>query len=398
MTTVLGDRAASYDPRTCDLCGSVDAAVVLDLPPPAMTSDGRIVHEALRKLECAGCGLVRNGSAVDQRWLAAHYESYELGLAAAAGEPLFFTPDGVKPRSQVICDWILESVTAVTTAVPATVLEIGCGEGSVLARCAQAWPSSRVAGLDLSDASVAVATSSGLTAAKGSYGDVDGTHDLIYSFAVIEHVPSPGDFLARLRDHLSPGGLLIVAQPCQDRGSNDLFFTDHLHHFSSRHVASYGGRAGLVERLRTVGTPLIPDFSLHVFSRHGAAAAPIIAGPPHQIQQVIAAWRSAFDRLDRWLDDTRGRPLAVWGLGQTFQLLRAYSHLKDSSITIGFDDNAARYAGARLAFPVSSLEAADLDDPRAVRVVTTFTPGPAVVARLRARGLDWFSPLEESPV
>lgn len=397
MNSIRDRRAASYDPRTCDLCGSGDATVVLDLPAPAMTSDGRTVEEGLRKLECAGCGLVRNGSGIDEQRLAAHYGSYELGLAAAAGEPLFFTAEGVKPRSQVIFEWIGSSVAAVTGAVPAAVLEIGCGEGSVLARFAQAWPSSRVAGLDLSVASVALATSRGLAAARGSYRDVLGTHDLIYAFAVIEHVPSPADFLDRLRDHLSADGLLVVAQPCQDRGSNDIFFTDHLHHFSSRHLADYGGRAGLVERLTTVGHPLVPDFSLHVFSRHGAAAVPPPADPPRHIRQVIAAWRAAFDRLDRWLDDTRGRPLAIWGLGQTFQMLRTYSRLKDLSITIGFDDNASRFAGAHLAFPISSLEAAALDNPRAVRVLTTFTPGPAAVARLRARGLDWFSPLEESP-
>lgn len=397
MTATGLGRATSYDPARCDLCGSSAATVVLDLPPPAMTSDGRMVAEGLHKLECAGCGLVRNGRGIDEQRLAAHYESYQLGLAAAAGEPLFFTHQGVKPRSEVIFEWIASSVAAVTSVVPASVLEIGCGEGSLLARLAQAWPSSRVAGLDLSEASVAMATSRGLAAARGTYRDVQGRYDLIYSFAVIEHVPSPADFMARLRDHLSPAGLLLVAQPCQDRGSNDVFFVDHLHHFSSRHLSDYGRRAGLIERLATVGHPLIPDFSLHLFSRQGEAAIPVPPGPPQDIRQVIAKWRAAFDRLDRWLDDTRGRPLAVWGLGQTFQMLRTYSRLRELSITIGIDDNAARFAGAQLAFPVSSLEAAALDDPRPVRVLLTFAPGPAAAARLRARGLDWFSPLEESP-
>lgn len=396
MTALPGDRTASYDPGTCDLCGGSEATAVLDLPPPAMTSDGRIVDEALRKVECAGCGLVRNGHGFDERRLAAHYASYELGLAAAAGEPLFFTPAGVKPRSEVIFDWIHAATAAVTAAVPASVLEIGCGEGSVLARFARAWPSSVVSGLDLSEASVAEAVSRGLAAARGSYRDVRGSYDLIYAFAVIEHVPSPADFLAHVGDHLSPDGLLILAQPCQDRGSNDVFFTDHLHHFESRHLGDYGRRAGLVERRRDIGQPLIPDFSLHVFSRHGTTVIPALASA-RPIRQAVAAWQAAFDRLDRWLDDTRGRPLAVWGLGQTFQLLRAYSRLKNVSITIGLDDNAARFAGARLAFPVSSLEAADFGGPRAARVLTTFAPGPGAVARLRARGLDWFSPLEELP-
>lgn len=366
----------------------------MDRPEPSLTSDGRIVREALRKIECRECRLVRNGIALDERQLAAHYSAYELGLAAAVSEPLFFTAGGVKPRSEVVFEWLKESIDTVGGPAPATLLEIGCGEGNVLARFQRAWPSSVVEGLDLSDASAAAAVAQGLNVRHGSYRDARGQYDLIYSFAVIEHVPSPADFLATLGAHLTDRGLLLVSQPCQDGGCNDVFLSDHLFHFSSAHLSEFGRRAGLVERLRVVGQPLIPDFSLHVFSRHGSPTPAPALEVAADVRRVVERWQAIFDRVDHWLAAANG-PLAIWGLGQTFQMLLAYSRLKESSITIGIDDNAARFAG-RVPFPVAPLESAGFD-ASAARVLLTFAPAPAVVQRLRARGLDWFSPFVELP-
>ena len=372
--------------------------MVLEHPGGSLTSDGRLVATGLRKLECANCRLVRNADALDECRLEEHYESYALGIDATAGEPLFFTEHGPIHRSQVIGDWIVESVLAVTPRAPATVLEIGCGEGSVLARIARYWPSAVVTGVDLSAASIELARVKGLTASKGSYRAVESHYDLIYSFAVIEHVPSPMDYLVSLKAHLNPGGLLLVAQPCQDYGSNDVFFSDHLFHFQSDHLRAFAQRADLVERYRSVGHALIPDFSLHVFAEQGTVLRVPPAGPvAGAVSQAIAAWQAIFADLDCWLGETRGRPLMVWGLGQTFQMMRAYSRLNDHPVAIGLDDNAARFAGNRLPFPVMPLESTPLDASTPCRVLLTFRPGSQVVDRLRARRLDYFSPLPEPP-
>lgn len=391
MTGAAPVAPAAYDPSRCGLCGSTAAHVLVDRPGRAFTSDSRIVDGGLRKIACEACGLVRDGHPFDPAALRDHYHAYTLAVDADAAEPIFFTADGPRPRSAVVANWIADSAEAVLGRAPSSVMEIGCGEGLVIERLRGRWPMAALAGVDLSPAAVALARARGVNAREGGSDSVDGAYDVIYAFAVLEHVPSPADFLASLRAHLAPGGVLVVAQPCQDRGSNDVFFCDHLHHFYSRHVGELGRRAGLVERLRRVGHDVIPDFSLHVFAERGTMidepAAAAVAGVP----STIARWEAIFGRVDAWLDQEPGAPVAVWGLGQTFQLWRAYTRLGDVGVAEGLDDNPARFAG-RVPFPVRTLDASAV---KGARLLLTFAPGAPVVARLAAAGRTFCAPLGE---
>jgi SAM-dependent methyltransferase len=380
--------AGSYDPGRCDLCGSDRAEVVLDLSAPSMTSDSRIVDAPLRKLDCADCGLVRNGFAFDTGSLRSHYgENYELALHAA--EPLVFADARARTRSELFFEWILEGIAAAGGCDLRTAVEIGCGEGSLLARVQENWPQANVVGLDLSPAAVEVARTRGLDARVGGYYDADGSYDLVYSVAVIEHVPSPRDFLERLSGILSPGGLLVTAQPCQDVPGSDVFFNDHLWHFAGEHLRALAGEAGLGERARSLGGSGLEGFSLHVFARDGGGRARL-ARIRTAVPESIRYWRAVFAATDAWLESRGNRPLAVWGVGQTFQLLRAYTALGDQPIALGIDDNPHRFVDV-YPFPVERLEGAEFQ--AVPDILLTFAASDSVAERLAARGLSCFSPL-----
>jgi SAM-dependent methyltransferase len=386
-----------YDPAICDLCGSSKFRIVLDMPDGSLTSDVHIVESGLRKIQCLDCDLIRNGYALSYEWLRAHYEDeYELGAQAAISEPLFFTERGPVPRSQVVFDWMIENLKAVKSNHPRTALEVGCGEGSLLSQFAHRLSGCKVSGMDVSGRSVTKARERGLKVKRGTYKDVAGYYELIYSFAVIEHVPSPSDFLNHLKTHLAPGGLLITAQPCQDSSSNDIFLLDHLHHFFSQHVAELGRRAGLREIKRSTDNPYIPDFSLHVFKRdnEGFLGRPErIAGDNLAFDRTIAKWKAIFHNLDTWLDHNAHKRLAVWGVGQTFMLLCAYTKLRTHPIATAFDDNPERFSQSGFEFPVGRFEEAmGLDDP-GLAVLLTFVPGTQVLERLKAKSVQYFCPL-----
>jgi len=383
-----------YDPAICDLCGNREYSIVLDLPNTSLTSDCQLTHEGLRKYECTNCKLVRNGFVYGGKKLNDHYESYTLAQKASVAEPMFFTKEGVIPRSQLIFQWISSNLTSAGFPNPQSIVEIGCGEGSLLNRFAATWPNSAITGIDMSAASLEHAKAKGLRVQQGSYNDVVGLHDLIYSFAVIEHVPSPMHYLTELASHLKPGGLLVTAQPCQDYGSNDIYFTDHLHHFFSHHVTDYGRRVGLVELAKAVKHPLMADFSLHIFSNRGSEPARTGPAPAvHDVRSVIRSWDAVFAGIDEWLAATRRKRLAVWGVGQTFRMMSAYSQLRNYPISLGFDDNAKRYA-ADFSFPIVPFESAENVDPRSVCVLLTFKPKPLITQDLYERGFDFCSPLD----
>ncbi|WP_116204674.1 class I SAM-dependent methyltransferase [Amycolatopsis circi] len=108
-------------------------------------------------------------------------------------------------------------------AVPAgcsSALDVGCGDGLLVRKLASAVPSAT--GIDKSPEMVAQARSfSDDTFVEGDFLSADlGTYDFICSVATIHHL----DFeltLARMRDLLRPGGVLVVVGLARDASVRD---------------------------------------------------------------------------------------------------------------------------------------------------------------------------------
>jgi SAM-dependent methyltransferase len=386
----------AYDPAVCDLCNSSAHRTILDIPDISMTRDDRLIRNGLKKVECLNCKLIRSGLLVSNDELRDHYEShYQLGKKGARGEPLFFLEKGPVPRSKVVFDWFLEALSQAGFANPNSILEIGCGEGSLLQHFANKWRDSKVNGLDFNEMSLQAAVEKGLDVRKGGYKDVTGRYDLIFSFAVIEHVPSPSDFLSVLKSHLSPTGTLLVAQPCQDNGSNDIFFSDHLWHFFSHHLTRLGEQQGLYEELSLIGSKNIPNFSLHIFhNKRKARKTKYPPAPKVKVHETLAEWERRFQGINKWLEVDEEKNLVVWGLGQTFTLFRAYTMLRNQKITAAFEDNPLRYDQKEYDFPVLPFDSRKRKEDHKMRVLLTFKPANSLTKMFKEMSISYYSPFE----
>ena len=184
-----------------------------------------------------------------------------------------------------------------------------------------------------------------------------------------------------------------MTQPAQDHPSSDIFFVDHLWHFAAAHVEALAATAGLVPAA-VVPNPAVPTFSLHVFVRGDSRERTQTWPAAHAARQAVDDWQARFRRLDAWLEARDSGPLAVWGVGQAFDLLRAYTTLSSAQIAAGIEDNLARFPAGTRPFPVVSLDAAaaTLDAPD---VLLTFAPPARVVERLDEARLAFFAPLAD---
>jgi SAM-dependent methyltransferase len=91
-------------------------------------------------------------------------------------------------------------------------LEIGCAYGFFLQEAARFYD---VAGIEIADAAVAFCRAGGLSVINGVADESTlaqfGTLDVIVLLDVIEHLPDPQGTLALCRQHLNPGGVIVIS-------------------------------------------------------------------------------------------------------------------------------------------------------------------------------------------
>lgn len=134
--------------------------------------------------------------------------------SAAAWEParyLRFAGERARP--------FLDLVARIDADAPATVADLGCGEGSLTALLARRWPAARVTGVDSSPEMLAAAEQYAVPGqVEFVLGDVqswqpDGAVDVILTNAVLHWVPEHDRLLARWAERLAPGGWLACQVP-----------------------------------------------------------------------------------------------------------------------------------------------------------------------------------------
>ena len=382
-----------YDPLVCSLCGSYHAATLVEsLTGRGMTSDSRVVRRNLKKVQCANCGLVRDGLAFAASELEEHYSAnYTLNVAKSGEEHLFYSASGATARSRLLHDWILALKPETTWRTGMRVLEVGCGQGSLLSQFAGTFPSIDFFGIDLNADAVALAKAKGLNVRQGGLESLRGEeYDVVIAFGVLEHVPDPRVFLVQVRELLAEEGEVVVGQPMQDVPSYDVFFVDHLHHFTTEHVRSFGEKAGFEQIGILAGHPSIQNFSLHHFGKSAGPsdAAGHASGKVSKCAEAIAIYGGIFSSLNDCLaklrDDER---VAVFGTGEVFTLLYTYSDLASTKILCGLDDNADRRANHRWPFPVMAPDQAKTWDLSTVLLCVNTMYNQMLLGRLLTLGL-----------
>lgn len=195
---------------------------------------------------CDCCGTVQQALYYPEEVLADFYAQFYRRLY---GHP---QPDGLfAHQRRMVGPEISAAVAPLVT--PQTVLEVGCGAGGTLSVFRD--QGCRVLGLDFDRDYLAAAGRNGVETRRGSLEQLQPgeTFDLIIVCHVLEHISDPLAFLLRLRDHLSPGGVLYIEVPSLNDVSDGAYQFDlrnywhisHKVHFSSRSLALLGKRAGL---------------------------------------------------------------------------------------------------------------------------------------------------------
>jgi SAM-dependent methyltransferase len=314
----LRSPAAGAERLRCPLCGGNSAALPLPHPSQSMLSDGRIIARTLAKLSCMACGAAFHASETSRPDIREIYGS-DYALAGAA-------PKSDAARARAYCRWIQSECST-----PRSILEIGCGSGALLGDLLSAWPAAKGYGIDPA-LPKAGRSDDRIRLERGFVEDIPRNwqgFDLIVAVNVVEHVSSPGAFLAALQPRLAPNGKIVIVCPAAEPPNVELLFFDHLYSLTPTALRAACKPTSLVAGKQTSAPREIGDFQMLVFNRADDASGTSLQwdGPSPDLYARRQSYLERWSELDQTLLD-RSKPgarLVAFGAGQTAALLRAYA-------------------------------------------------------------------------
>jgi SAM-dependent methyltransferase len=211
-----------------------------------------------------------------------------------------YVRDQCSERSHQIWD----AIAPFLNFFPKNYLDIGCGQGAMLAEFRTRYPNTCCNGVEPSvDAAEYCFNRHGFrvnTVACDSLraGELPGPFDLITLIHVLEHVLNPVDVLARAVQRLSDGGLMYVEVPdlLSDRWSGkDFFHIAHISYFSEVALRNLFLRCGL-EVLGVVrGAAEVWPWAIGFVGRKGSTH-------PYRSKELPAVPRDFIERVKHHLD------------------------------------------------------------------------------------------------
>ena len=201
-------------------------------------------------------------------------------------------------------------VDTVRRLQPASIIDVGCGNGANLAAIRRAEPAIRLHGLDISREAIDVAQARVPDASfevldVRSGGTPSATYDLVLSSQVIEHVPDDDGFLRMLRT-LCAGHCFVGTMQGRMRRSEERI--GHLRNYTRSGLVEKMERAGFaVERVIEWGFPFYSPIYRSLIELIGGQTAKLSYGAR---DRTIASMLYQLYRLNM---STRGDVLMIVG-------------------------------------------------------------------------------------
>lgn len=166
---------------------------------------------------------------------------------------------------------------------PKSILDVGCGEGSLLKALGAAHTGATLAGIELSESALGLARAAlpgaALTALDVARERLGGNFDLVVSADVVEHIEDDRAAFLNMAAMVAPGGRLIVAT-LQGRMRAFEAKIGHVRNYASGELAAKIANVGLViERSIEWGFPLYSPLYRNLLDALGNAGTGGRFGP-----------------------------------------------------------------------------------------------------------------------
>lgn len=239
--------SAPSESPDCHLCGSR----ALDIIPEfhryhRVTSDCKPWKPGGKLAVCSRCGCAQ--AVIDPDWredARRIYAEYAIYHQSQGIEQSVFDQASSQAvsRSSLLLRRLAKEIPFGETG---RLVDLGCGNGALLRAFAELRPRWAMAGVEVNDRYRAVVQAiPGVEALHTCPpSEVPGQFDAITLTHALEHIASPGEYLANLRPKLVPGGRLVVQVPDCRQNPFMYLVADHATHFTVDTLARLVQSAG----------------------------------------------------------------------------------------------------------------------------------------------------------
>jgi NADH/NAD ratio-sensing transcriptional regulator Rex len=336
--------------RICPACGGSAWEPFLQLSVGcSLTSDQQVIDRPLDKVICADCGLVRNRTMLGGQRNDEYKNSYKLNTTGTE-EHTYFTERGPVARSQAIFDWIQPYLPKDASRIT----EIGCGMGNLLLQIAKHYLHAAVVGIEGNRNAADLARAFQFDIRQQLVGKREAplpVSDLVVAYGVAEHVEDLEEFFAATRAGCHADTTLVLCVPIQDHGGYDVFFSDHIWHFTLSQFKSSLMRAGFDVLATDASSGIVRGFGL-VAARLGHASLEAIKNEASTQNLNRDTWKNLLVEADKRIQKISNHKVAVYGASEVFSLLLAYTGLGKLPITACLDEDLNKVGTLKHGIPV----------------------------------------------
>jgi SAM-dependent methyltransferase len=200
------------------------------------------------------------------------------------------------------------------------VLDLGCGEGDLVADLHRRYPDVELLGMDISHEGIARARAlvpaarfieRNLLRVETGDEEFAGWATVAVCSEVLEHLDDPGQFLTNARRFLAPGCRLVVTVPAGPMSAFDRYI-GHRRHYTAAGLEELLARAGFGEiSVRRAGFPFFNLYRLLVIARSGRLTAD---AETHGLAELSRAARLVLRGFDLALSATLDASPFGWQL------------------------------------------------------------------------------------
>lgn len=248
----------------CPICGGTDLE---DL------GQGDRYNMNLHTASCRLCGFIHTNPRPTAHSLNAFYKGPYRGLYQHPEKPTLTGTLGQGMQNRAY--HTVNTLASARLLPAASLLDAGCGEGSVLREVRQRYGGCRLLGVEPDSNYAAFAADYAGCTVTLSLDDIKEEFAVVTTVHALEHVLEPVNFLRSLSGRLSPNGKLYVEVPDAGRYVNmHALHLAHLNHFTADSLLAAGRAAGLnaLEIVRH-DPPFNPPSLYAVFARNSPAVS-----------------------------------------------------------------------------------------------------------------------------